>query len=163
MAVEFQPENLDPQLSNFCYKRLNHYNKSLKLTPMPRQKSPTLTEAELRLMSILWNKGKGTVSDVVNALPADQPKAYKTVLTILRILEQKGYLKHTKRSRAFVYYPVVERDEARLHAVKDMVSRFFDDSPELLVLRILEDEQIASKELSRLKEMIEKRQSEESQ
>ena len=130
---------------------------------MPRQKSPTLTEAESRLMSILWNKGKGTVSDVVNALPADQPKAYKTVLTILRILEQKGYLKHTKRSRAFVYHPVVEREEARLHAVKDMVSRFFDDSPELLVLKILEDEQIEFSELSRLKEAIQKRQSEESQ
>ena len=128
---------------------------------MPRKKSPTLTEAELRLMKILWEKGQGTVKDVVNALPADHPLAYKTVLTILRILEQKGYLKHTKRSRAFVYYPVVARDEARRHAVKDMVSRFFDDSPELLVLRILEDEQIELSELSRLKEIIQKRQSED--
>lgn len=128
---------------------------------MPRKKSPTLTEAELRLMKILWDKGKGTVSDVVNALPDDHPLAYKTVLTILRILEQKGYLKHTKQSRAFVYYPIVARDDARRHAVKDMVIRFFDDSPELLVLRILEDEQIDLSELARLKETIQNRQSED--
>ncbi|MBI1923516.1 BlaI/MecI/CopY family transcriptional regulator [Candidatus Poribacteria bacterium] len=130
---------------------------------MPRKKSPTLTEAELRLMKILWEKGEGTVNDVVNALPSNQPLAYKTVLTILRILEQKGYLEHNKQSRAFVYYPIVEREEARRHAVKDMVSRFFDDSPELLVLRILEDEDIELSVLSQLKETIQKRQSEVSQ
>ena len=127
---------------------------------MPRKKSPTLTEAELRLMKILWEKGRATVNDVVKVLPPDQPLAYKTVLTVLRILEQKGYLKHTKQSRAFVYYPVVERDEARSRAIKDIVSRFFDDEPELLVLKILEDEQINLSELSQLKQMIQERKSE---
>jgi len=69
-------------------------------------------------------------------------------------------LKHKKQSRAFVYYPVVGRDEARRSAVKDVVSRFFNNSPELLVLNILEDEQIDTEELSRLKKMIPKNQEE---
>ncbi len=127
---------------------------------MPRKQSTTLTGAELRLMDILWRKGEATVSNVVNALPENQPLAYTTVLTMLRILEQKGYLKHEKQSRAFVYYPVIGRDEARRRAVKDVVSRFFNNSPELLVLNMLEDEQINAEELSRLKQMIQESEEE---
>jgi len=121
---------------------------------MPRKKSPTLTEAEFRLMDILWEKDKATVNDVVSALPPEQPLAYTTVLTMLRILEQKGYLRHEKQSRAFVYFPIIGRDEARRSAVRGVVSRFFNDSPELLVLNILEHETIDTEELARLKQMI---------
>ena len=63
---------------------------------MPRKKSKTLTEAELKLMDILWAKGEGTVQDVVDALSVRESLAYTTVLTFLRILEKKGYLKHRK-------------------------------------------------------------------
>ena len=122
---------------------------------MPRKKSKTLTEAELKLMDILWAKGKGTVQDVVDALSKRESLAYTTVLTFLRILEKKGYLKHRKVSRAFVYYPVVKRDEVSRGAVKDVIQKFFDDSPELLVLSVFENEQIDADELSRLKDMIE--------
>ena len=122
---------------------------------MPRKKSKTLTEAELKLMDILWGKGEGTVQDVVDALPERESLAYTTVLTFLRILEKKGYLKHRKVSRAFVYYPVVKRDEVSRSAVKDIIQKFFDDSPELLVLSLFENEQIDADELSRLKDMIE--------
>ncbi len=123
---------------------------------MPRRKSRTLTEAELKLMDILWEKGEGTVQDVLDALSERESLAYTTVLTILRILERKGYLKHRKVSRAFVYYPVVKRNEASRSAVKDIMRKFFDDSPELLVLSVIENERIDADELSRLKNMIEK-------
>lgn len=119
---------------------------------MARKQSPTLTEAELPIMEILWEKGSAAVTDVVAALPGST--AYNTVLTTLRILERKGYVQHTKEGRAFVYHPVVERGEASRKAVRNLLKRFFNDSPELLILNVLEDEQIEQQELDRLKKLI---------
>ena len=123
---------------------------------MARNKSPHLTEAELRLMDVIWDKGPATVSEVNDALPKDVGLAYNTVLTTLRILEDKGYLRHTKRddARAFVYQAVVGRNEASRNAVRYLVSRFFRNSPELLVLNLLEDEELDAKELSRIRKMV---------
>ncbi len=125
---------------------------------MARRRSPTLTDAELRLMDILWENGASTVSDVVEALPRRLSLAYSTVLTTLRILERKGYVTHEKHGRAFVYHPVVGRKEASRKAVRHLLSRFFDNSPELLVLNVLENEEIDSAELKRLKKMVEESQ-----
>lgn len=123
---------------------------------MARKKSPNLTEAELRLMDVVWDKGEVTVSEVAEALPRDLGLAYNTVLTTMRILEEKGFLRHTKskEGRAFVYRPVVGRDEASRTAVRYLVSRFFRNSPELLVLNLLEDEELSSKELHRIRALI---------
>ena len=123
---------------------------------MARKKSPHLTEAELRLMDVVWDKGSATVSEVADALPKDLGLAYNTVLTTLRILEEKGYLRHTKRDdgRAFVYEAVVGRNEAGRNAVRYLVSRFFRNSPELLVLNLLEDEELSGKELARIRKMV---------
>ncbi len=123
---------------------------------MPRPKSPTLTEGELRLMQILWDLGSGTVSDVAAALPRRRGLAYNTVLTTLRILEAKGYVMRRKDGRAHVYSPLVDRASARKSALRHLVSRFFDDSPELLVLNLLDDERVLPEELSRLKAAIRK-------
>ena len=87
---------------------------------MARKESPVLTEAELPLMDVIWARGTCTVSDVLEALPNDPPLAYNTVLTTLRILEEKGYLEHEKDGRAFVYKPRVPRDQARRSAVDDV-------------------------------------------
>jgi predicted transcriptional regulator len=106
-------------------------------------------------MQILWEKGAATVSDVVEALPKRLGLAYNTVLTTLRILENKGYVRHEKEGRAFVYSPVVDRSQACRSAVKQVVTRFFDNSPGLLLLNILEHEKIEDGELRRLKKMIE--------
>ncbi len=121
---------------------------------MPRRRSPTLTDAELRLMDILWDKGTATVGDVVDALPNCKSLAYSTVLTTLRILEQKGYVRHEKHGRAFVYHPVVNRRQASQNAVQYILSRFFDNSPELLLLNVLENENIDPLELERLKTLV---------
>ncbi len=122
---------------------------------MARKKSPHLTDAELRLMEVLWRKGTATVSEVVEGLPKSVPLAYSTVLTTLRILENKGYLRHIKDGRAFVYQPLVARGQAQESAVKHLVRHFFEGSPELLMLNLIESRQIDSKELARLKKKIE--------
>jgi predicted transcriptional regulator len=123
---------------------------------LARKKSPNLTEAELRLMDVIWDKGSATVADVADSLPKDLGLAYNTVLTTLRILEEKGYLTHTKKddARAFVYQAVVGRDEAGRNALRYLVTRFFRNSPELLVLNLLEDEQLSGRELARIRRMV---------
>jgi len=123
---------------------------------LPRKRSPQLTEAELRLMDVLWDRGSATVAEVTEALPKELGLAYNTVLTTMRILEEKGYLTHTKadEGRAFVYRPVVGREEASRSAVRYLVSRFFRDSPELLVLNLLENEQIGEAEMQRIRQLI---------
>lgn len=123
---------------------------------MGRKKSQTLTEAELRLMNVLWELGSATVGEVAEGLSGPPVIAYSTVLTTLRILESKGYIKHTKKGRAFVYQPVVDRYDAQRSAVQQLVNRFFNNSPELLVLNIMEREEFDLEEVERLREMINK-------
>ena len=122
---------------------------------MARKKSPNLTDAELRLMEVIWEKGEATVSDVVESLPMKVPLAYSTVLTTLRILENKGYLQHVKAGRAFVYKTLVDREQARENAITHLLRRFFEDSPELLMLNLIEGKKISQKELARLRKRIE--------
>lgn len=126
---------------------------------MARKKSSHLTDAELRLMEVLWEKGSATVSDVVETLPKNPQLAYSTVLTTMRILENKGYLRHTKDGRAFVYHPVVGREQARQSAVSHLLHRFFENSPELLMLNLIEGEKIDSEELKRLRQRIQEEKS----
>jgi predicted transcriptional regulator len=121
---------------------------------MPPRKSNTLTEAELRLMKILWRRGESAVTDLVAALPEDEPLAYNSVLTTIRILEQKGYVAHRQEGRAFVYRPSVAEDEASRSEVRNVLSRFFGNSREQLVLSLLGDEEIGAEELQRMKDAI---------
>jgi predicted transcriptional regulator len=124
---------------------------------LPRKKSLHLTDAELRLMDVLWEKGAATVSEVVEAVADEASLAYSTVLTTLRILENKGYLRHTKDGRAFVYRPVVPREKAQENALKHLLRRFFEDSPELLVLNMIERKKISADQLNRLRKRIEEK------
>lgn len=121
---------------------------------MARKKSQNLTEAEFRLMKVLWKKQTATVGEVVDAL-ADKPAlAYSTVLTTLRILENKGYVRHTKSGRAFVYEPAVAQQEESRKVLRHFVSRFFGGSPGQLVLKLLEDKTIHPRELEIIKKKI---------
>ncbi len=121
---------------------------------MPPRKSNTLTEAELRLMKILWRRGESAVTDLVAALPESEPLAYNSVLTTIRILEQKGYVEHRQEGRAFVFSPCVAEDEASRTEVRNVLGRFFGNSREQLVLSLLGDEEISAEELERLKDVI---------
>lgn len=121
---------------------------------MPPKKSNTLTEAELRLMKILWRRGESAVTDLVAAMPEGEPLAYNSVLTTIRILEQKGYVAHRQEGRAFVYRPLVAEQEASRSEVKHVLSRFFGNSRERLLLTLLGDGEISQDELERLKAAI---------
>jgi predicted transcriptional regulator len=125
---------------------------------MPPRKSVTLTEAELRLMDVLWMKGPATVQQVLESLPKKQPLAYNSVLTTIRVLEKKGYVKHVKDGRAHIYMPLVGQREATRFEVRHLVNRFFKNSHELLVLNILQDQSIEAEELARLRQMLEEKE-----
>jgi predicted transcriptional regulator len=105
-------------------------------------------------MDVIWTLGSANTTDVLKALPGDDQLAYTTVLTTLRILEDKGYLRHTKDGKSFVYHPLVDRASVRQSALRHLVSRFFQNSPELLVSNLIADEQLSPKDLQRLKKMI---------
>lgn len=120
---------------------------------MPPKRSNTLTEAELRIMKILWRRGASAVNDIVAALPADEPLAYNSVLTTVRILEQKGYVDHRQEGRAFIYSPCVAEQEASRSEVRHVLSRFFGNSREQLLLSLLDDG-VTPGELARLKQAI---------
>jgi BlaI family transcriptional regulator, penicillinase repressor len=123
---------------------------------LPRTQSATLTEAELRIMNVLWQKGSATVHEVLQAIPEKPALAYNSVLTIIRILEKKGYVRHTKDddTRAFIYSARVDKEDASRSEVRRLVTRFFGNSHELLVLNILEDKGIDAEELDRLRSLL---------
>lgn len=122
---------------------------------MPPKKSNTLTEAELRLMKILWRRGDSAVTDLVAAMPEGETLAYNSVLTTIRILEQKGYVEHRQKGRAFVYRPSIAEYEASRSEVRHILNRFFGNSRERLLLSLLGDEKLSQEELQRLKDAIE--------
>ena len=121
---------------------------------MPPRQSRTLTEAELRIMNVLWGKSSGTVQQVLDSITEEPALAYNTVLTTIRVLERKGYLKHLKDGRAHVYTPLVGQKEATRSEIRRLVSRFFQNSREQLVLNLLEDQGIGPEEIGRLREML---------
>ncbi len=121
---------------------------------MPPKQSATLTEAELRIMDVLWRKGSGSVQQVLDWIPS--PLAYNSVLTTIRILEKKGQVKHVKDGRAHIYEPIIGREEATRSEIQHLVGRFFRNSHEALVLNILQDKAIDAAELKRLREILER-------
>ena len=121
---------------------------------MPPKKSITLTEAELRLMKILWRRGESAVGDLVAAMPEGETLAYNSVLTTIRILEQKGYVQHRQEGRAFIYSPCIAEHEASRTEIRHIMQRFFGDSRERLLLSLLRDDEVTAEELQRLKDAI---------
>ena len=121
---------------------------------MPPKRSNTLTEAELRIMRILWERGESLVSELVAAMPESTPLAYTSVLTTVRILEQKGYVRHRQEGRAFAYRPCIAEHDASRSEIRHMLDRFFGNSPERLLLALLGDEDVSPEELQRLKAAI---------
>jgi predicted transcriptional regulator len=121
---------------------------------MPPKRSITLTQAELRLMKILWSRGESAVSDLVTAASDESALAYTSVLTTVRILETKGYVSHRQEGRAFLYSACVGEVEASRSEVRHVLQRFFGNSRERLLLSLLGDDEVSLEELKRLKEAI---------
>jgi predicted transcriptional regulator len=121
---------------------------------MPPKRSITLTEAELRLMRILWERGESAVAEMVAAVAEEGPLAYTSVLTTIRVLERKGYVTHRQEGRAFLYSPSIAQHEAGRSEVRHVLRRFFGDSRESLLLSLLGDEDVTPDELQRLRQAI---------
>lgn len=121
---------------------------------MPRKRSITLTQAELRLMRVLWGRGESSVADMVSATSDESPLAYTSVLTTIRILETKGYVSHRQEGRAFLYSPSIGELEASQSEVRHVLQRFFGNSRERLLLSLLGDDGISQEELRRLKDAV---------
>jgi BlaI family transcriptional regulator, penicillinase repressor len=123
---------------------------------MPRKKALVLTDHELRLMEVLWERRSATVAEVAAALtPPDL--AYNTVLSTLRTLEQKGYVAHKEAGRAFAYRPLVERDDAARSAVNHVLSRFFRNSPNALAMALLDDVPLRAAEREQIRQLLERK------
>ena len=105
-------------------------------------------------MKVLWRRGESAVTDLVAAMPEDEPLAYNSILTTIRILERKGYVDHRQEGRAYIYRPLIQENEAGRSEVRHVLSRFFGNSRERLLLSLLHDEEISPEELERLKESI---------
>jgi len=121
---------------------------------MPPKRSITLTQAELRLMKALWERGESTVADLVTATAGEGTLAYMSVLTTIRILETKGYVAHRQEGRAFLYTTCIGEVEASRSEVRHLLQRFFGNSRERLLLSMLGDDEISPDELKRLKDAI---------
>jgi len=119
---------------------------------MPRKKTSGLTNAEHRIMEIIWARGSAIVADVVEALHGRD--AYTTILTLMRILKAKGYLSTRKEGRAFVFEPKVDRDTVARKAVHQLLSKFFAGSASELVLTFLREEELTPEQLDEIKQKI---------
>ena len=117
---------------------------------MARSKSETLTPRETQIMEVLWDQGPATADQIREALPVKLHDS--TIRTLLRVLEAKGYTRHTVRKRAFVYRAAVRRVEAEQTALRSMLKRFFGGSAEALVVRLIEDEHLTPEQLDQLRQ-----------
>jgi predicted transcriptional regulator len=115
----------------------------------------SFTERELDVMGVLWDQGGGTVAEVRERLPDDL--AYTTVLTVLRTLEEKGYVGHVEEGKAYRYHPLVERQDAGTSVLKRMMRKLFKDSPELLLTHLVSDRGLSDDELRRMRTLLEER------
>ena len=114
-----------------------------------------LSDRELDVMAVLWARGSGTVAEVRDALP--DPLAYTTVLTVLRTLEEKGFVGHEEEGKAHRYLPLVARERAGRSALTRMVEKLFDGSPELLLTQLVSDRRLSPQDIKRLRKILDQR------
>jgi len=119
-----------------------------------RPPSTTLTDQELEIMKIVWRLEKATVRDVYEALLERRKIAYTTVMTMMKILEQKQYLKKTQDERAFVYRPTRPQKQVIRGMVREFVDRVFNGSAEPLLVHLVEDRRLTERELREIQRMI---------
>ena len=124
---------------------------------MKKKKSELLTEVELEFMNELWAIGEGTVRDVLNRLPEDRSLAYTSGATILRILEQKGFVTSRKEGKSHVYIPTLAKDTYQSRSLKDLSMKLFDDTPASLVARLVNDDELTEEALGQIRALVDRR------
>jgi len=116
---------------------------------------PTFTDRELDVMAVLWRKGSGTVAEVRDAL--DDSFAYTTVLTVLRTLEDKGFVTHLAEGKAHRYLPAVTPTLAGKSALSRVLDKIFGGSPDLLLTQLVSDRELSETEIKRLRKLLDER------
>jgi predicted transcriptional regulator len=114
----------------------------------------TLSRRERQIMDVIYTRGQATATEVVEALP--DPPSYSAVRALLRILEEKGHLRHQQDGPRYVYLPVVPRDRARRSALRSLVRTFFDGSAAQAAAALIDQSKLSDAEFERLRELIEK-------
>jgi BlaI family transcriptional regulator, penicillinase repressor len=120
-----------------------------------RTPHPTLTPQELAIMKVVWARDKATVRDVYEAMRERRPIAYTTVMTMMRILDEKGYLKKTLVDRAHVYKPAQRRQQVIGAMVRDFLDRVFDGASDSLLVHLAKDNKLTEKQRRIVKQLIE--------
>ena len=119
-----------------------------------------LTRQELQIMKVVWDKGAATVKEVCDAMSQRKVTAYTTILTLMGILEEKGALVHTRFGRAYVYKPLLSREQATRNQIHDVLTRFFDGNPEKMIESVLETGLTDPEQLGSVKSLVESRRQE---
>jgi len=120
-----------------------------------RPKHSTLTPQELEIMKLVWERDSATVRDVYEVLLEQRKVAYTTVMTMMKILETKGYLKRRRQDRAFVYSPVQPKSQVIGGMIREFVDRVFNGSAEPLLVHLVKSHRIREKDLQKIVRMIE--------
>src|SRR5581483_1605706 len=124
-----------------------------------RPKSATLTDQELEIMKIVWDRDSVTVRDVYESLLEKRKVAYTTVMTMMNILEQKGHLKKAQEERAYVYRSTKPRNQVIRGMVREFVNRVFNGSAEPLLLHLVEDQKLTEEDIEEIRQMVRKERS----
>jgi len=125
--------------------------------PRPKGKSELLTSVELEYMMVLWQIGRGTVREVLEILNRGEKRAYTSVATTLRVLNEKGYLSAEKRERTFVYAPTLSKTDYEGKTLRSLANSLFDGAPTALVARLVEDDALSDETIREIKEIIDTR------
>jgi predicted transcriptional regulator len=118
------------------------------------------TPGELRLLRILWRIGEGSIEDILKAADESPAPNYKTVQTLLRIMERKGQVDHSQKGRAFVFRPLIGRNDVHRLSIRDVMKKYFTGSRTELLVELLRDERIPARELRELENLIRERRKE---
>lgn len=122
-----------------------------------KQDKSLLTEVELEFMTVIWETGGGTVRDILAELNKVQERAYTSVATVLKIMEQKGFLTSERADRSLVYRPAVPKAEYQKTSLKNLSSKLFNGAPAALVARLVDDEDVSDEMLEEMRALLEER------
>ena len=124
-----------------------------------KKKEPS--NVEMQVLSVLWERGPSTVREVLEALPDGKSRAYTTVLTVMQVMEKKGFLDHTTKGNMHVYEPKVSQSQALGPLLRNLVKNLFGGSPSTAMQHLLAENEVTPAELQRLKALIERQESAE--
>ncbi len=122
-----------------------------------------LTEVELEFMNVIWELGQGTVREIHAKANEAQERAYTSVATVLKIMEQKGFLTSGRKERSLVYKPSVPKADYQKASLKNLSSKLFNDAPATLVARLVEDEDVTNEMLMEMRALLEERLGEDNE